>query len=213
MTVLAPTSHEPRQRPGLPRLRLTTTAVLICAACGGSGSSVGTSGSSNSTPHSSTSPAEATIVGEWQRTTTCDERVKALQEVGLGRYAAEGVAGDGFIVGVTKASQLKDPKRPCLGAVALKHSHFFTMTGLFGSRDEGGNQVDDGSWRQTGLKTIAIGPSPGDAGSPTTFHFKITNNQTLQLYPVLPACKNTGCFQALWATNVSYNGLPWQRTS
>jgi hypothetical protein len=30
----------------------------------------------------------------------------------------------------------------------------------------------------------------------------------LQLYPVLPACKNKGCFLALWATNVSHNGSP-----
>jgi hypothetical protein len=194
-------------------LTLITVVALLCAACGGSGSSAGTPASSKSARPSSTRPAEPTIVGEWQRTITCDERVKALQDLGLGRYAAEDVADDGFIVGVTKASQLKDPSRPCLDAVTLKHSHFFTMTGLFGSRDEGGNQVDDGTWRQTGVDTIAIGPSPGDTRSSTTFHFKITNNQTLQLYPVLPACKNKGCFPALWATNVSYNGLPWQRIS
>ena len=32
-------------------------------------------------------------------------------------------------------SQLKDPKNPCQEAVPLKHRHFFTANGEFGSRD------------------------------------------------------------------------------
>jgi hypothetical protein len=191
------------------RLLLIAMVPVLLTACGSAGGS-----SSPSTPAGSTTLATSTmtaIVGEWQRTTTCDDRVKALQHAGLGRNAAADVAGDGFIPGVTKASQLNDARHPCRGAISMKHSHFFTDGGSFGSHDEAGNQVDDGTWRQTDDHTIVIGPSPGDAGASTTFHFTITDNKSLRLQPVLPRCAKSGCFQALWAVNVSYDGLPWQR--
>ena len=46
-----------------------------------------------------------------------------------------------------------------------------------------------------------------------TYHFEITDNKVLKLYPVLPDCAKQGCFAAQWAVNVSYNGLPWDRIS
>lgn len=105
-----------------------------------------------------------------------------MTAAGLGAYAAESVAGDGFIVGVTQAKDLKDPKHPCVGAIEQKHSHFFTADGKFGSRDANGQDVDDGTWRQTDSKTIIIGPANGDTRVGTTFHFTITDNSILKLY-------------------------------
>lgn len=200
-----------------PRLPALAVALLfLVSGCGGDGSSQSASqtGSNGSTSSPSTSSAAGpSIVGEWQRLTTCQERVDALTAAGLGAYAAESVAGDGFIAGVTQAKDLKDPKHPCVGAIEQKHSHFFTADGKFGSRDANGQDVDDGTWRRTDSKTIIIGPPNGDTRAGTTFHFTITDNKILKLYPVMPACAKSGCFEAQWAVSVSYNGLPWDRIS
>src|ERR1700754_4760647 len=46
------------------------------------------------TETSASSPStEAPIVGSWQRVTTCDERVAALERAGLGEFAVEHAAG------------------------------------------------------------------------------------------------------------------------
>jgi hypothetical protein len=146
--------------------------------------------------------SEASIVGTWRRVTTCEQRVKALNDAGLGKFAAESVAGDGFIPGVTDADQLKDPRHPCRGAKPFEHSHFFTDEGQFGSLDDTGQQVDDGTYRLVGKDSVVVGK--------VTFHYKVTGD-TLTLDPVLPKCAKDGCFDAQWAVNVSYNGLPWKR--
>ena len=150
----------------------------------------------------------APIVGEWQRDTTCEQRVKAFVDAGLGKYAAESVVGDGLIPGVGDVSELSDPDRPCIGATPVKHGHFFTATGEFGSRDEVGNQVDDGQYRLVGSDSIEIGSFEGWV----RFRYEVEGD-TLRLYPVLPKCARNGCFDAQWAVSVSYNGLPWKRIS
>jgi hypothetical protein len=52
--------------------------------------------------------------------------------------------------------------RPCEGAVPLKHSHFFTTEGLFGSRDAEGDQVDDGTYRMPSERTVVVTKEFGD---------------------------------------------------
>jgi hypothetical protein len=175
---------------------MTVLAGLALAACGSPQTTPSTSGT---TASSATPP----IIGEWQRLTTCQERVAAMTKAGLTKYAAESVAGDGFIPGVSSASDLKDPEHPCAGAVSMKHSHFFTADGRFGSRDEQGQQVDDDAYQLVDGSTIQIGD--------VVFHFTITDGATLRLMPVMPACASQGCFEAQWAVAVSYLGLPWTR--
>ena len=145
---------------------------------------------------------EPSITGTWKRLMTCEERVKALDDAGLGKFAAESVAGDGLIPGVTDADQLEDPSDPCQGSKPLEHSHFFTDDGQFGSLDDTGQQVDDGTYRLVGKNSVVVGK--------VTFHYKVTRD-TLTLDPVLPECAKSGCFDAQWAVNVSLNGLPWKR--
>jgi hypothetical protein len=193
------------------RTTIVLVAVLCLAACG--------SGDDTATPQpaSNTSAAVATsdspspsadptsIVGEWSRTTTCQQRADALETAGLGRFAAEHAAGDGFVPGVTSVDQLEDPEHPCKGAVPQVHSHFFTADGQFGSRDAEGDQVDDGTYELKGEDTIVVGN--------VTFHYSISpDGTTLMLEPVLPACAKQGCWDAQWAVAVSYLGLPWERT-
>ncbi len=51
-----------------------------------------------------------------------------------------------------------------------------------------------------------VGPviaSPGTLDAGVTYHFEITDNKVLKLYPVLPDCAKQGCFAAHWAVNVS----------
>ena len=51
---------------------------------------------------------------------------------------------------------LKDPTKPCDGAVERQHSHFFTADGAFGSKDFDGQQVDDGTYTLEGNDGIVI---------------------------------------------------------
>lgn len=163
---------------------------------------------------SPTTPADTTpattppsdLVGERERRTSCEQRVRALGDAGLGRFAAEHAAGEGWIPGVTSVDQLEDPRRPCRGAVPLRHSHFFTADGSFGSRDAQGDQVDDGTYTLLDERTIVVSKEFGDV----TFGFKI-RDERLFLTPVLPDCAENGCFAAQWAVAVAYPGLPWQR--
>jgi hypothetical protein len=184
------------------------TVVLVGALTGCTGPRAATN--SSAVPAATASTATATsapavgssLIGEWHRTTTCPQRLVALRQAGLVRWAAQSVAGEEWLPSVTKPSQV-DPARPCSGAAPAEHTHFFTAAGAFGSRDSTGQQVDDGSYSVVDAHTIQI--------DETRFRFTV-DGDTLRLYPRLPACKATGCFPALWAVAVSYNGLPWQRT-
>ena len=187
------------------------TLLLLVAACSsGDGTTVGepSDGSSSSAKSAETSSSEPALVnalvGEWERLTTCQQRVKAFQEAGLEKYAARSVADDGYIPGVTSADQLEDPEHPCAHAEAHMHSHFFTADGLFGSRDQFGQQVDDGTYRVVDDRTFFIGTSK--------FHYRVNEDgDVLRLFPVLPACARRGCFEGQWEVAVTYNGLPWHR--
>jgi len=51
----------------------------------------------------------------------------------------------------------------CRGATAVVHSHFFTPDGRFGSYDENGQQVDDGTYELRGDDEIVFGKSLASA--------------------------------------------------
>jgi hypothetical protein len=189
-------------------------AALALVGCGGDpdeGATPQAGGNTSAAPadaeSSSTGSDVPALVGEWSRTTTCQQRADALEAAGLGRYAAEHAAGDGFVPGVTSVDQLEDPEDPCKHAVPQVHSHFFTADGQFGSRDAQGDQVDDGDYELRGDDTVVIGTEDGGV----TFHYRIEDGDTLYLDPELPACAKTGCWDAQWAIAVAYPGLPWER--
>lgn len=180
---------------------------MLLVGCGSDDSSLGSSPADTSPTHTATAmDRPSDLVGEWQRTTTCQDRVRALRKAGLGEFAAENAAGEGWIPGVTSVDQLKDPKEPCQDAVPLEHSHFFTADGLFGSRDAQGDQVDEGTYTMPDARTLVVTKEFGDV----TFHFKIQDDH-LFLTPVLPDCAKDGCFAAQWSVAVAYPGLPWRR--
>ena len=143
------------------------------------------------------------IVGVWERETTCAELVRALEQAGLGARAAEFVAGNGFVPGVQSPEQLDDPSRPCEGAVPRRHSHFFTEDGAFGSRDWNGDDVDDGSYRVDGA-TVTISKEFPDV----TFRYRV-DGETITFDPVI----EDGCttFRCAWSISVAYPGQSWTR--
>ena len=155
---------------------LVAFAVILFAACGSaSPSDPPPSESSEPTPPAATataaastvSTAPADLVGEWERETRCDEIVAALQAAGLENRIVEVAAG--FVPGATGPDAVEDPADPCRDAVPLRHSHFFTADGQFGSRDQDGNQVDDGTYRIVDEGTFVVSKEFPDV----TFHYTI----------------------------------------
>jgi hypothetical protein len=186
---------------------ITIVLAAVAAGCGSSGSastsqSVGgpVSTLSNTTP-------EVLLVGRWEQTHTCQALVQALDKAHLSA-AAPAVIGDYFPNSSPK--QLAAKQDLCRGAIAQVHSHFFTVDGMFGSVDQDGNQVDDGSYEIMGGHAVRI----GDA----TFDFTITNGDTLILKPVVTAADRRKALAsplefstAAWQVAVTYGGLPWKR--
>jgi hypothetical protein len=191
-------------------LMVFAAVVVVASGCGSDGESPGAAGDTSSTETSSSpavppSPQSSApaIVGEWQRLQKCSEFERVMLKAGLRQALLESIATDGWIPGVSSVAQIKDPAHPCRGAVARKHSHFFTSDGYFGSRDANGEQVDDGTYRLVGDSTFVIGP--------VTFHYKIFDGgKSIMFTPEIPKCR-PHCFEAGWSVAVAYPGYKWHR--
>lgn len=183
----------------MPRLLLVLIVVLASALASQSASLSAT--------------RDTSLVGRWQRTSTCQELVSALRKAGLGVLAPYAWQGQTSSTGITsfKPGSPKPTKtQPCTGALARLHSHFFTAQGQFGSLDWLGGQVDDGPYKIMNKGTFRIGP--------VNFRFRIVNNKTLTLTPVLTkamvrqALADPAKFSpAFWAVSVAYAGHSWKR--
>jgi len=144
------------------------------------------------------------IVGTWQRTTTCAELAAALNRKGMRRYVAEFVVGNGFVPGVTQVSQLRDSDQPCHGAVPRKHSHFFTNRRRFGSLDWRGEEVDDGTYRIPRPGTLVISKE----FPKVTFGYRIIGSSVTFTPQISRGCTT---FRCAWAISMAYPGKRWQR--
>jgi hypothetical protein len=133
---------------------LSLLLVLAAAGCGGaSSSSTAAPAEAAENPSSSSDPKPVSIVGEWQRVITCADLVRALEQAGFEEKAPGAAAA---FIGLATEEDLADPSHPCKGAVPRRHSHFFTSDGQFGSRDENGNQVDEGTYDIIDDNTLVI---------------------------------------------------------
>jgi hypothetical protein len=142
--------------------------------------------------------------------------VSALTKAGLGAlvpYAWQGQTsstGQGsFRPGSPKPTKAK----PCSGAIARLHSHFFNRQGQFGSLDWLGGQVDDGPYKIVDNHTLRIGSNPS-----ARFRFRILSGNKLMLTPVLTkamvreAVAHPAKFSSAgWAVSVAYAGHTWKR--
>jgi hypothetical protein len=157
--------------------------------------------SSATSPPASATPA---IVGEWQRLQKCSELAGNLEQAGLKKWVLSFIAEDGWIPGVSKTDQMRDPAHPCRGSVTRKHSHFFTAYGEFGSRDENGRQVDEDRYELVGDDVVKIGK--------VNFHYRIVSGDTLRLTPEIPECR-PDCWEAAWSVAVAWERYDWHRTA
>jgi hypothetical protein len=175
--------------------------VLACCgafvAAGSQGAAAGSDGTTGSSP----------IVGRWQTERTCQGLVVALKQVGLGSLAPV-VVGDYFPD--QSPQDLASKQDLCKGAKPQIHSHFFTSDGRFGSIDQYGQQVDDGTYQVSG-STLTINGAP--------FQFTI-QGETLMLTPLLtPAIEQEALADPLnfhladYMVAVAYGGHPWKRVA
>ena len=151
------------------------------------------------TPSATEVPASP-LVGTWQRVNSCASFVQAFKEAGLIDLAPEWLVGAGYF---TSLDQI-DSTNLCKGATEVLHSHFFTANGGFGSHDEKGRQVDNGSYQIVDNRTINF-PS-----SDVTVRFSIEGD-TLMFEVVVPEPCVGSCREAnAWALSAFYPG-PFQR--
>ena len=186
-------------------MRHVAAAGIVAAISIGVTASIGNASRLESTP----SP----LVGQWQRLTTCRVLVGDLIRAGLGATVAQAWLGQTSAAGQSSfrpGSPKPTRAQPCRGAIARKHSHFFTASGKFGSLDWQGGQVDDGSYQIVNPTTMKI--------NGVTFHLAVKNGTTLSLVPVLTRsmirranAHPRGFTPAFWAVTVAYPGQTWAR--
>jgi hypothetical protein len=182
-------------------LLITAIAIILTACAAPTATEIAPTNSPQST--STTSATEVPVsplVGAWQRVNSCASFVQAFKEAGLIDLAPEWLVGGGYF---TSLDQI-DSTDLCKGATEVLHSHFFTANGGFGSRDEKGRQVDDGSYQIVDDSTITF-PS-----SDVTVHFSIEDD-TLMFEVVVPDPCVGSCREVnAWALSAFYPG-PFQR--
>ena len=188
---------------------------IFVAGCSGSSASL-QPGSPSTPPSPSLSatgstvasalPSQPAIVGEWVGVHDCERIVALLTGAGLAEFLADAVYGNGLVAGDPQASGLKDPTHPCDGAVQRKHSHFFTASGEFGSKDFNGERVDEGSYTLEGDDVVVINGK--------RFTYQINGDElTLEPEPVdISGCTTRECrFDATWVLMVAMPGTTWTR--
>lgn len=186
--------------------------LTLFTACGQSGSGSSARKTGEAVPQTSvkptSSPPVAPLVGRWERVTTCDEMVAALDKAGMVALAPVALAGNGLVPG--SPQQLRQKKEICKGAIPRVHSHFFTEGGAFGSVDWNNQQVDDGFYEIVDDRTFKIGD--------TTFRYRITGEDTIMFDPVIPAASRRQALahpnefsEAMWSVTVAFPGHVWNR--
>ena len=199
---------------------LASLVVVGCASSAPPSSEVLTIGIVSPTPARNPSPpidlatpsaSGPSIVGEWHATLTCEVVVTALVDAGFAPSVPQFLIDGAFLPGVADVTAIKNPAKPCKGAVPRDHAHVFRSNGVFELLDWQGNQVDDGGYRIIGDGLLFIGD-----GEPTaqdvTFKFEVSGD-ALTLMPVIPpGCSTDPCLgDARWAATVAMGGTHWHR--
>jgi hypothetical protein len=192
---------------------VVSMSILALAACGAPAPAAAngetTARTADASASASVGAADATatssIVGRWMQVHTCDQLVAGLQQAGLGEIAPT-VIGDYFPD--ASIEELAAKPDPCSGAKPQRHAHFFTDAGAFGSIDQHGEQVDDGTWSVDG-DVLTIGEGHWrfeiDAGS-LSLEPLISKQQTRDALADPTEWSTAG-----WIVAVAYPGSTWKR--
>ena len=148
----------------------------------------------------------SSIVGRWETVKTCQGDVASARLAGLGPIAPT-IVGD-FFPGKSP-QQLARKRHLCSGAKPQAHSHFFTRNGAFGSLDQNGQQVDDGTYHVINDHVIRI--------NRVKFRYRIASGH-LSLVPILSQkvkretlAHPLNFTDAVWSVAMSYLGHRWHR--
>ena len=192
---------------------LLALTALILAACSSAPPSraptdltptpVASSSPSSTVGSSPTAPPE--LVGVWLGVHDCQRIMDILTNAGMPEQGLLNVADSGTLPGVTTVDAIPDPENPCVGAVDVEHSHFFTASGLFGSRDANGQQVDDGNWEIVDADTFEINGTP--------FDFEVDGDELRMDAVDVGTCPDPDawCPEA-WKLMVAMPGMAWKRS-
>ena len=196
---------------------LLIAAVLTFAACGDDNESYAKNDTdepiaAEQVAATGSDAQVAPIVGRWQQVHTCQQLVDGLKAEGLGAIAPA-MVGDYFPDQTYDELAAKDDV--CSGAKPQQHSHFFTASGFFGSVDQYGNQVDDGTYVVVDSDTIQIG---GADQADATFDYSIQGG-VLRLTPMITDKQRREALRqqpeefstAGWMVAVSYPGTKWKK--
>ena len=208
------------------RFGMCVLVVLSAAACGGASPSgaapssapVTTSSSAASPPPTvaistgalSASPAlPQELIGTWTRTQSCREELAAFEAAGLAK-----AAGFEWVTGNWVPNASPRSTGFCEGAVApIEHSHFFTQEGEFGSRDEKGQQVDDGDFTVASPGVLNFPRHASDFGysGQIVVRYTMTGGQATFDVQVPSGCAGDAtCADAYgWALSAFFKGAPW----
>ena len=165
------------------------------------------------------SPSKATgspppdLVGTWTRTQSCDEQLAAFRAKGFAEADVYQWVTSNWVPGAPS------PKGTdyCAGATGpTPHTHFFTADGGFGSRDENGQQVDDGDYQMTASGVVTF-PSHarefGYSGTITVRYVVAGSDATFDVQVPKDCIKDPHCTDAYgWALSAFFAGPPWARS-
>jgi hypothetical protein len=148
------------------------------------------------------------LIGTWERTNSCTALVRAMRRARLNeRVMRESIAGGGYYSSPTKV----DLATPCKGAVNVRHSHFFTAAGAFGSRDETGSQVDDGDYRIIARNTLTFPSHQREFGFRIRVRYRIAGDSLRFTVLVPHRCVAKCQVATAWAISAFYAGPPFRR--
>jgi hypothetical protein len=160
---------------------------------------------------SSASPAASpnTIVGEWVRTASCDDALAAFVRAGLADQVPAWVIGNFVGEGASAV-----PGKECANArPAVPHSHFFTADGRFGSRDENGQDVDEGGYKVVDADTLSFASHAQEFGysGDILVDYSIKGDE-VTFSVTLPTPCEAECRVAYgWALSAFFGSRPFER--
>ena len=154
----------------------------------------------------------ADIVGSWTRTQSCEEALAAFEAAGFPATKISEWVTQNWVPNASPRTSAF-----CDGAPeAIPHSHFFRADGTFGSRDENGQQVDDGDYAIASPGTLSFPSHAADFnyGGIISVRYAISGDQATFDVQVPASCLNdAGCAQAYaWAVSAFFAGPAWTRS-
>jgi hypothetical protein len=93
------------------------------------------------------------------------------------------------------------------GGTAGPTTEVRTTHNEFGSKDQNGQQVDDGTYKIVDDRTFVVDKEFPDV----TIHYRIAGD-TIRFDPVAPSCA-PNCDEAVWSVMMAFPGETWERVS